>query len=72
MPSLGVDFARKRAWGTVKSGAMTVFQCGLVSFWWTSHRVSDEFSDNHRALTRAHDALVKFMKRANTGQESDK
>lgn len=59
MPTLGMDFARKRAWGKVKAGAMTVFQFGLVSFWWTSHGILDEFSRNEKALKRAKCALAK-------------
>lgn len=63
MASFGVEVSRKRVWGVVKTGTLTVFGCGIISFWWMSHRLSDELIDNQKALERASIALADMKRR---------
>jgi len=57
MPSFGFEVARRRVLGAVKNGAMRVWHCGPVSFWWTDGKLSDELNRNVEALERANNAV---------------
>ena len=67
MPTFGFEVTRKRVLGAVKHGAMKVWHCGPVSFWWTDGKVSDELEKNATALQRGIEAVEGKLRLVRSG-----